>query len=171
MRHRRRWYMFLYPKDMRTRYVSEIEALTEELRSDASFRRRSLLFDLVLSGFRARIRQWGTHKWLVPALAVCAITAGLLFSMRSNPPSKFQPAASTPQRVIQGVIPEQCRQTVPVVSSPASLCYVVMNPRTGAVESAKVVRLTSRQADCLRQGRSGHSVKTCLPTRLTEPNR
>jgi hypothetical protein len=171
VRHRRRWYMFLYPKDMRTRYVSEIEALTEELRSDASFRRRSLLFDLVLSGFRARFRQWRTQKWLVPALAVCAITAGLLFSMNSKPPSKLQPAASSQQRIIQGVTPKQCRETAPVATSPSYLCYVVLNPKTGATESAKLVRLTSQQAECLRSGRPDQSVMTCLPTRLHDPNR
>jgi hypothetical protein len=167
--HPRRWYTFLYPKDMRTRYVSEIEALTEELRSDATFRRRSLVFDLVLSGFRARLRQWRTHKWLAPALTVCIITAGLLFSMKSNPPSKFQPAASSPQRIIRGATPKQCKETVPVADSPAYVCYVVLNPRTGAIESAKGVRLTSRQADCLRSGRS--AVTTCLPTRLTGHHR
>jgi hypothetical protein len=163
--------MLLYPKGMRTRYVSEIEALTEELRADAAFRRRSFAFDLVLSGFQARFRQWRTRKWLVPALAVCFITAGLLLSMKSNQPSELQPAASPPQRIIQGVTPKQCRETVPVASSPGYLCYVVLNPKTGAVESAKGVRLPSRQADCLRSGRSGQSVTTCLPTRLTEPNR
>jgi hypothetical protein len=148
--------MLLYPKNIRTRYVSEIEALTEELRADAAFRRRSLVFDLFLSGFQARFRQWRTHKWLVPALAVCLITAGLLFSVKSNPPSGLRPAASPPQRIIQGVTPKQCRETVPYASSPGYLCYVVLNPKTGAVESAKGVRLTSEQADCLRSGRSGN---------------
>jgi hypothetical protein len=171
VRHRRRWYTFLYPKDIRTRYVSEIEALTEELLSDATVRRRSLVLDLVVSGFRARIRQWRTHKWLVPALAVCAITAGLLLSMKTSPPSRFRPAASSQQRIIQGVPPQQCRETVPVATSPVYLCYVVLNPKTGATESAKLVRLTSQQADCLRSGRSGQSVMSCLPTRQHDPNR
>ena len=171
MRHPRRWYTLLYPKDMRTRYVSEIEALTEELRSDGTFRRRSLVFDLVLSGFRSRIRQWRSHKWLVPALAVCAITVGLLYSITSNPPSKFQPAASSQQHIIRGATPKQCRETGPVATSPSYLCDVVVNPKTGAVESAEGVRLTSRQAYCLRSGRSGQSVTGCLPTRLIEPNR
>jgi hypothetical protein len=170
VRHRPRWYTFLYPKDIRTRYVSEIEALTEEMLSDATFRRRSLVFDLVLSGFRARIRQWRARKWLVPALAVCAITAGLLLSMQTSPPSTIRPAATSQQRIIQGV-PPGCRETVPVATSPASLCYVVLNPRTGAMESAKVVRLTSQQAGCLRSGRSGQPVMTCLPTRLHDPSR
>jgi hypothetical protein len=170
VRDRRRWYTLLYPKDIRTRYVSEIEALTEELHSDATFRRRSLVFDLVLSGFRARIRQWSTHKWLVPALAVCAITTGLLFSMKSDTPSTFQPVASSQQRIIQGVTPRQCRETVRVATSPGYLCYVVLNPMTGATESAKVIRLTSQQAVCLRRGRSGQPVMTCLPTRRHHPS-
>lgn len=171
MRHPRRWHTYLYPKDMRTRYAAEIEALTEELLSDATFRRRSLAIDLVVSGFRARTRQWRTHKWLVPAVAVCAIAAGLLIATKSSPPATLRSAASSQQRIIRGVPPKQCKQTGQSATSSGYLCYVVLNPRTGATESATIVRLTSPQADCLRSGRSGRSVMTCLPTRLPDPNR
>jgi hypothetical protein len=171
VRHPRRWHTYLYPKGMRTRYVAEIEALTEELLSDATFRRRSLAVDLVVSGFRARIRQWRTHKWLVPAVAVCAIAAGLLIAAKSSPPATLRPAASSQQRIIEGVPPKQCKQTGQSATSSGYLCYVVLNPRTGATESATIVRLTSPQADCLRSGRSGQSVMTCLRTRPPDPNR
>jgi hypothetical protein len=171
VRHPRRWHTYLYPKDMRTRYVAEIEALTEELLSDATFRRRSLALDLVVSGFRARIRQWRTHKWLVPAVAVCAIAAGVLIATSAGPPPPLRPAASSQQQIIEGVPPKHCTQTGQSATSSGYLCYVVLNPKTGATESATIVRLTSPQADCLRSGRSGRSVMTCLPTSLPDPHR
>jgi hypothetical protein len=171
MHHRRRWHTYLYPKDIRARYVSEIEALTEELLSDATFRRRSLVFDLVVSGFRARIRQWRTHKWLVPALGVCAITAGLLLAIQTSPAPTSRPAASSQQRITEGVPPKQCKEAEHAANGPGYLCYVVLNPKTGATESATFVRLTSQQADCLRSQRPGRSVMTCLPTGPHGPSR
>jgi hypothetical protein len=69
-----------------------------------------------------------------------------------------------------GVPPEQCK-TEQASDSPGYLCYVVLNPKTGATESATLFRLTSRQAVCLRSQRTVRTTMTCLPTRPHDPNR
>ena len=172
MRHRRPWHTYLYPKDIRDRYVREIEALTEELLSDETFRRGSLVFDLVVCGFRARIRQWRTHKWLVPTLGVCAITAGLLLAIETGSPRTFQPAAAVHQQpIIKAVPPKQCQETEQAADSPGYLCYVVLNPKTGVTESATFFRLTSQQADCLHSQHSVRSNMACLAAGPHDPNR
>jgi hypothetical protein len=158
---RRHWHAHLYPKDMRKRYLSEIEALTEELRSDPTFRRRSLVLDLVVSASRARVRQQSTNRWLVGAFAGFALTAGLLLATRTTPPSTSPPATSSQQR-INGVPPKQCMHQQDTNSS-GYLCEVVLNPRTGATESATMVPLTDQQSHCLRRQEARQPGVTCLP--------
>jgi hypothetical protein len=171
MRHLRHWHVYLYPKDMRDRYLSEIEALTEELLSDTTFRRSSLVFDLVLSAFRARIQQWRPRRWLALALSACAITAGLLVVVRTSPSPPFQPVASPHQGIIHRVPPKQCVEPEQAANSAGYLCSMTLNPKTGATESDTVVPLTPQLADCLRRQHSGQSVVTCLPLMPHNPNR